>query len=294
MSKRWLTILVLLVLVIGLGGGVYWLERAPKPESPPLITNFAPETVQHIVIERQNERLQFERQGQIWHMTEPFNAPADAYHIQQLLALPNQTSQTQYAAAAVGDLARLQLQPPQVIVRLEHIELRFGGQNQLDFRRYLQVGETIHLIEDTLFHQLTAPATTWVEHKLLPDGAIKELDLPGWHITLQDTGEWVSEPKLPAADIEQLVETWRTARAIQVTPDTDEPPPQNQRIRVVIEGKTLEFNILQQEPELILVRPDLKLRYHFYGTISQRLLAPKPQPDPDAGTSRGRDDTQGP
>lgn len=296
MVRRWLTILILLALVTGLGGWVYWLERAPEPKSPPL-AKITPETVRHIVIERQNDRLEFERRGESWHMIQPFNAPADAYHFEQLLALPNQTSQTRYATAEL-DLARFELDPPRVIVRLEDTEFRFGGQNPLNFQRYLQVGAVIHLIDDTLFHQLTAPATTWIEHKLLPAGTLQGLDLPGWRITLMDSGGWTSEPKLPAADLDRLVDTWRTARAIQVTPYTDEPPLQGQRIRALIEGKALEFIVLQREPELILLRPDQKLRYHFYGTIGQRLLTPQPQaeanPPPNARTPRGRDDTQGP
>lgn len=292
MTKRWLTILILLFLVVGLAAWVYWLERSPKPESPPLVANFTPDAVHHIVIERQTDRMEFERQGDSWYMTQPFNALADAYHIQQLLALPNQTSQTRYAAAEL-DLGRFELNPPQVIVRLENTEFRFGGQNPLNFQRYLQVGEVVHMTDDTLFHQLTAPATTWVEHKLLPAGTLRGIELPGWRITSTGTGGWTAEPEVPAAELEQLVDTWHTARAIQVTPYTDEPSPQDQRIRIAIDDKTLEFIILQREPELILLRPEQKLRYHFYGAIGQRLLTPKRQSETDAGTSRDRDDTAG-
>lgn len=292
MAKRWLTILGLLLLVTGLGGLVYWLERAPQPKSPPLVPAFAPDRVQHVVIERQNERLEFTRREDGWHMVQPFDAPADAYHLEQVLALPKQTSQTRYAASEL-DLARFELKPPKATVRLEDAEFRFGGQNPLNFQRYLQVGETVHLIEDTLFHQLTAPATTWIEHKLLPAGTLQGLDLPGWRITSTDAGGWASEPGLPAADLERLVDTWRTARAIQVTPYLEEPPAEAERIRVSIEGKALEFIILQREPELILLRPEQKLRYHFYGSIGQRLLTPKPQSETNAGTPRGRDDTSG-
>lgn len=276
MSRRWLTILILVIAVTGLGGWVYWLARAPEPKSPPL-AQITPEAVRHIVIERHNDRLEFERRGESWYMIQPFNAPADAYHFEQLLAFPNQTSQTRYATAEL-DLARFELKPPQVILRLEDTEFRFGGQNPLNFKRYLQVGEVIHLIDDTLFYQLTAPATTWVEHKLLPAGSLQGLDLPGWHLTQTDQGSWTANPELPATELERLVDAWRTARAIQVTPYTDEPPPEAQRIRVLIEGKALEFIILQRDPELILLRPDQKLRYHFYGAIGQHLLTPQPQP----------------
>ncbi|GAB6067501.1 hypothetical protein JCM13664_08190 [Methylothermus subterraneus] len=290
MVKRWWTIFILLILVTGLAAWVYWIERAPEPTPLPLLADFDPGKVRHIVIERRTDRLEFTRAEDVWRMTEPFQALADAYHIQQLLDLPKQTSPTRYPAAGM-DLARFELQPPQAIVRLDAVEFRFGGQNPLNFQRYLQVGDVIHLLDDALFYSLTAPATTWVEHQLLPQGPLQALELPGWRITATEAGGWTSEPAAPAADLERLVDTWRTARAVQITPATEEPSPEQPRIRVSIAGQTLEFVVLQREPELILLRPEQKLRYHFYGSVGQNLLTPKPSSPSDAGASRSRDDT---
>ncbi|MCX8049365.1 MAG: DUF4340 domain-containing protein [Methylohalobius sp.] len=290
MRRRWLVILSLLFLVAGLGGWVYWLAQAPEKVSPPLLAAFAPDAVQQIVIERQNERLEFTRGQEGWRMVQPFEAPADAYHMEQLLSLPNQSSQTRYPASEL-DLARLELIPPKATVRLGESEVRFGGQNPLNFQRYVQIGDTVYLIEDTLFYQLTAPATTWIEHKLLPSGHVQSLELPGWRITAKEGGGWTSEPQLPSADIERLMDTWRTARAVQVNSYPQEPPPSAERIRLSVEGKVLEFIVLQREPELVLLRPEQKLSYHFYGSIGQRLLTPTLPSPSDAGASRSRSDT---
>jgi hypothetical protein len=293
MLRGWLSVLGLLVLVVGLAAWVYWIERPSEPKSSPLIAGFASEAVQHIVIERQTDRMEFERQGDSWRMIQPFNAPADAYHIQQLLALPTQNSSNRYAVAEL-DLARFGLNPPKVTVRLGTAELQFGDQNPLNFKRYLKTDGVIHLIDDSLFYSLTAPATTWIEAKLLPNGNLKGLELPGWRIFTKETGGWASEPELSSAEIEQLIDTWRTARAIEVRPYPAEPPSGSLRVRVLLDSGTLEFVVLQQEPELILLRPEQKLSYHFYGAIGQRLLTPKPKAQTDAGTAGSRDDPPGP
>ncbi len=293
MLRGWLTVLGLLVLVVGLAAWVYWIERSPKPKPSPLIAGFAPAAVQHIVIERQKELMEFERQGDSWRMLQPFNAPADAYHIQQLLALPAQDSSNRYAVAEL-DLARFGLNPPKVTVRLGTAELQFGDQNPLNFKRYLKVDGVIHLIDDILFYPLTAPATTWIEAKLLPNGNLKGLELPGFRIFAKETGRWASEPELAEADLEELLDTWRTARAVQVTPYSGEPPVGNPRVRALLDSGTLEFVVLQQEPELVLLHPEQKLSYHFYGAIGQRLLTPKPKAETDAGAAGGRDNPSGP
>ncbi|MBN2699990.1 MAG: DUF4340 domain-containing protein [Methylothermaceae bacterium] len=292
MSKRWWSIGILLALVIVLGGWVYWLGRTPAPQPSSPLAQIAPDAVQYILVERPGERLEFSRQGEAdWRMTRPLDAPSDAYHMEQLLSLPSRSSEKRYGVAE-QDLERFGLKPPQARVCLKKTvdapdcaaELLFGHQNPLNSQRYIQVGDGLHLVTDDLFHQLTAPAATWVEHKLLSDDTIRSLDLPGWHIALEEEGKWTSDPELPADRLEGLVSAWRNARAIQVTSFDGEAPLRAQRIQIKLEDETVAFVILQRKPELVLLRPDLKLQYHFYGSVGENLLSPEPAPPPAAPT----------
>jgi hypothetical protein len=48
------------------------------------------------------------------------------------------------------------------------------------------------------------------------------------------------------------------------------------------DGRMLRLAVLQKEPELILVRPDEKLQFHFSGELAKRLMNP-PAVTPPAG-----------
>jgi len=274
MRGMWRVIGVLFFLVATLGGWILWLQNIPEPIEPSL-SDLDPQTIQNIVVERPDDKMIFTRQTQGWIMTKPFRARADTYHIEQVTALPRQTSHARYQIDS-NQLAQFELSPPRITVWLDDTEFRFGMQNPIDFRRYVQVnGGPVHLIDDTLMTLLNAPATSWIDSKLLPPSAIQTLDLPDWHVSLSEKGAWTSKPEADEKALRELVNAWRNARAIQISPFTGKVPPQSPVIKIQLEDATIELILLQQEPELILLRPDLKLRYHFYGEIGRKLLGPK-------------------
>ncbi len=274
MRGMWVSIGVLFLLVSALGGWIFWLQKTPESTQPTL-ADIDPQSIQHIVIGHADETMAFTRQPSGWIMTQPFHVPADPYHMEQLTALPKQTSHAQYQISE-KELAQFELAPPRILVRLDNTEFRFGMQNPIDFRRYVQVdGGPVQLIDDSLMSLLTAPATSWIDTRLLPSSSLRALELPHWHLTLTDKGTWTSKPKADAETLHELVGAWRNARAIQITPYSGEIPDEAPRIQVQLEKARIEFVLLQREPEMILLRPELKLSYHFYGNIGRRLLAPQ-------------------
>ncbi len=273
----WLVIGLLFVLVISLGGWALWLQKKPDTTEPTL-ADLDPQSIQTIVIERTDDTMTFTHTPQGWIMTGPFNAPADPYHMEQVTGLPQQTSHARYRIEQPR-LAQFELDPPRITVRLNDRQFRFGMQNPIDFRRYVQVDDgLVHLIDDTLMPLLNAPATSWIDSKLLPSTDIRALELPNWHVTLSEKGAWTSTPQADEKALRKLVNAWRNARAIQITPFDEEVPKQAPLIKIHLKSATLEFILLQQEPELVLLRPDLKLGYHFYGNLGRQLLGPKAAP----------------
>jgi len=275
MSLRgmWRLIGSLSLLVIALGSWVLWLEKRPAPEEATL-ADLDPQSIQTIVIERSNGTMAFTRRAEGWFMRKPFQAPADPYHMEQVTGLPRQISHARYQIEK-SNLAQFELSPPRVSVKLNDTQFRFGMQNPIDFRRYVQVDDgLVHLTDDTLMPLLNAPATSWIDTKLLPSSAIRELELPDWHVMLTEKGAWTSKPPADDTALREWVNAWRNARAIRITPFEQEIPADAPVIKVRLMDSTIEFMVLQQEPELILLRPDLRLRYHFYGHTGRRLLAP--------------------
>ncbi len=273
LGKGWLLNLILVIAVAALGGWVYWLENKPDEPKTPLF-NIDPVKLDTIVIQRQKNRIELHKTGDRWQMIHPYHARVDSYRIEQLLSLPQQTSQAQYPVST-ETLSSFGLAPPQVSVKLGEKKIDFGNTQPLDGWRYIRIDDTLHLIDDSIYPLLTARASDWVERKLLPNSEIRALILPGWKIRLSEKGTLLSEPEAPQEALTRFVETWRQARAIQVSPFTGKPANAEETITVQLKDQTLKWDILQREPELILLDRQQKLRYHFYGTSGKKLLAPE-------------------
>jgi hypothetical protein len=152
-------------------------------------------------------------------------------------------------------------------------------------RRYVQVGDTLHLVNDDFFHHLTAASTDFVDKKLLPDDdAPNEILLPGLKASLGQNGAWTLEPPSDdAAGMADLITAWRGARAIEVK--RSEHPAQGNIVHIGFANgqPPVEFVIVQREPDLLLTRNDWRLQYLLAGESAKSLLSlQKPQP-PAAG-----------
>ncbi|HEB77969.1 MAG TPA: DUF4340 domain-containing protein [Methylothermaceae bacterium] len=277
MVGGWRSIIVLLVLVAGLGAWVAWLQSRPEPEEPKL-ADLDPQAIGRITVRYEDRMLRFRRQGDGWQMQQPLTAPADSYRIEQILQLPQATSHGRYAIPE-SDRSRFGLAPPKAEIELDGHTFRFGQQNPIDFRRYVQLDDgPVHLIDDTLFHLLSSPASDWLDTRLLPATAsVRGLQLPGWRVRMSEKGGWRSEPEVDPARLQRWIDAWQNARAIRVSLHEGPIPKDKPAARIQLADETLTFIILAQEPELVLLRPDLKLKYHFYSQIGARLLHPPGQ-----------------
>jgi hypothetical protein len=69
------------------------------------------------------------------------------------------------------------------------------------------------------------------------------------------------------------VEDWRLAASRLTQPAAGRPEAETIEVRLV-DGRTLRLGVRQREPELVLVRADEKLSFHFSGEMARRLLSP--------------------
>jgi formamidopyrimidine-DNA glycosylase len=104
-----------------------------------------------------------------WRMLEPFAAPAADATIGKLLPISSAFVHRTFPAAAL-DLHQLGLDPPLISLHLDDLELRFGATEPVDERRYVQIGDMVHLIDDRYLPQLLASAEHYVDRRLLPAG----------------------------------------------------------------------------------------------------------------------------
>ncbi len=289
MKTRLLLNLLLLSVVLALAALVVYEPGVEEPQVVHL-TDLDESTIDHIVLENK-EVIVFEKREGHWWLTAPFSAPANEIRMRQLLDIANAESEARYPFVP-EDQGKYELDKPKAKLTLGKVTLIFGGSDPIDMRRYVWVGDTLHLVNDDFSHHLTAPATDYVDKKLLPDDAhIQGLLLPGIKADKSADGHWTIEPSSEAdAGISDLVMAWQTARAIDVK--RLDQPAQGDIARIGFSDHgPVEFVILQREPDLVLARPDWGLKYVVATDMAKSLLAlQKPQPSPSPGASTGQEE----
>ena len=284
-SKLWLN-LGLLALVLALAGVAFF---EPGREEPKVVHLTEVEVALANRVELLNkESMVFEKRDGHWWLAQPFSAPANEIRIQQLLEIPRAESEAQYPLKK-EDLPKFELDKPKATLMVGGAKLMFGGSDPLDMKRYVQVGDSLHLVNDDFFHHLIAGATDFVDKKLLPEEvAPNEILLPGVHAKLGADGKWINEPVTDIdAGLPDLISAWRGARAIEVK--RIDHVPQGDVVRIGYPGKpAVEFVIVQREPDLLLARTDWGLQYLLPAESGKRLLALQ-KPDTTAGSEEKLD-----
>lgn len=257
---------------------VVWQE--PGHDTSPAtikLTRLNPATITKVVITRGNQSLVLTRHDSTWELQQPIKITANASRVENLLHLAEAESLARFSAAG-RDLVQYGLRDPEVRLRLDDTELLIGSATPLDQRRYVQVGDTIHLIADSFTYDLTSDAADYVSRDLLPRGAkIVAIDLPGGKLSRDEKGAWTLTPAASgiAPDVlQKLVDEWINAQAIRVA--TYDRRPAQGTVNIVLEGEPqpLHYAIVTRQPELILARPDLGVQYSLVAEQAERLLSP--------------------
>ena len=168
LARRWLVNLVLALVVTLLA--LLAAGEHQRGERTSRLTALDPARIEHIeLLRRDQPAVVLERDDGRWWMREPVAAPADAGPIERLLPIAATRSERAMPAAA-ADLERLGLAAPEVRLRLDGLELRFGATEPIAELRYVQVGDIVHLVEDRFLPWLMAPVPDLLSRRLLPPG----------------------------------------------------------------------------------------------------------------------------
>ncbi len=275
-ERRWLLIVLLAVGVSLLALLAFW--PSPKEGKRPLLVDYEPRRVVGAAVRYGEREMRFKRLHGRWWMVSPYSLPASRANLERLLELPLAEPQGSYPTSKT-DLTELGLDPPKATVRLDGVEIRFGRQHPLKLLRYVQLNrlgqaghleEQVFLIEDSLFFLLSSPPTFWLDHRLVPDGRIQGLKLPERSVYRNRKGGWRSDPPLADEALRKLVEAWQNAHAVEISPFKGEVPETAEIVVTTDQGK-IRFRLLSLEPELVLLREELKLRYHLLPEMAKTL-----------------------
>ncbi len=287
MSTRTLLNLVLLLAALGLAL-VAWFKPGVKPvDAPrPITTALAPEQTRSITVERlTRDPLRFSRRDGRWFiLVDNRELPAADFQLRALLRLLEATATRHYPAGSL-DLGSLGLQPPQAHVAMDDIDFRFGTTDALENQRYVQVGDTVYLIDDQYQHLLNADWPNFVSRQILEGrGAITRLELPDMTLTYSDDGHWRLDPGqegVGADTLQTLIENWQNATALLTRRYADGTGNETVTVHTRDSDEPLVLRIVTRTPDLILARPPWGIQYQLPGSEADSLLT-LPQPAPES------------
>jgi len=144
--------LALLALLLG---ALLWLDHGPENERYPRLTALDPSQIQSITIEAGGRVIeQLQKRGAEWFSKEKQAAVNDGEWIRHLLHIAELPSLQRFHAPS--DLQPFGLDEPRFRLKLDHTLISWGGIEPLSQRRYVLVGDQVHLITDGYTHHLHA------------------------------------------------------------------------------------------------------------------------------------------
>ena len=280
MTSRSLLNLALFAAVVGLA---LWVYFKPKPQGDTQeyrISSLTAENVQSLRIEWQGISLALQKLGERWHLTEPLQGRADEIKVARILEVLSASSPRRFPAT---DLERFDLAQPAVRLHIGNESFSFGGLAPITNEQYVASGESVYLLAPRYAATLPRQLVDLLSPRLLAENEIPTaFELENIKIVQQD-GNWRITPEKPSLTLTQnelnhWVQAWQQAYATNLTlsaNELDQAAADKQAIKISLrDGKTVQLIILQQQPELILLRVDAALRYRFPGESGKRLLDP--------------------
>ena len=275
-KRRWLNIgLLVLVSLLGL---LAWYEGRDTALPPTPLTALAHATVNKIeIVRRDHGNIILTGQGDDWWLKEPVRIPASRFRVESILGLLATDSLAQFPVAG-KDLAAFDLADPALRVRYNNTELQFGGMTPVDQRRYVRVGDTVHLIVDSYSLDLMADAPEFVSRNLVPtQQRITSLATPVFHLEQGADGKWLVQPAdygLSADEIQAVIEKWQHAQAVKVALYQSAPARGTVTLALAGQQGALRYEITSKEPEWVLARPEVGLEFHLSTEQGRQLLKP--------------------
>ena len=209
-------------------------------------------------------------------MTSPLAARANTFNVEKTLQLLSAPSANDFPAVT-SELAKFGLEPPGIRLHLNNEEFSFGIMHPLNNQIYLLYKNTIHLIPNYYYVDVSRSYTNFIDSRLLEENRkIIGLKLPGQSLTLKD-GAWLlqpANPKIASDRITDFVAEWQNARALSVDKPSGKPEHRQIEILTTLNEKIepIALGIVSYKPEFVLVRHDEKLEYHFTEETGKRLL----------------------
>ncbi len=306
LGSRWWLNLALAALVIALAALLFHTRSRQSETGDGQLMLVAPsEDIARIRVERPNAPdIVLEKRGERFWLRAPVEARINDFNLRQLLRIARLKSERKLAAAP-ADYSRYGLDRPQARIWFDDAALAIGALHPLHGQYYVLYRDTVHLVAS---HSLSAAFydyTQFLDTRLLEEGLkLTALEFPDFRLTLEK-GTWQRQPPIKTLSsdrINDFIAEWHNARALRVerhegsrrprewitlsvmmaleeSNGTKQPSREQQGASSITgvrqhDGRTkrLRIGILERVPEVVLLRADERLEYHFPQEMGKRLL----------------------
>ena len=267
----WINVGLLVFIVIL--SAILVMPEEQVNQNLPRLTDIKQNDIVTIEVLRKNlDNFEFIKQDETWQMHSPLKFMANNARINAMLHLLKAESHGELNSADV-ELTRFDLTDPNVTIKFNGHIFQFGNTDAIDQRRYVLFNGKIHLVNDSLYAQLTTNAAFFADPKIVPHGfKINGIQFPDNKIEMHD-GQWQLQNLMDISpdQLKQVIFAWNNTAAISVN-KYSEPDLASSIMVSSVNGKTIEFIVVSTEPHLVLGRREMGIQYHLGSDESAKLL----------------------
>jgi hypothetical protein len=283
MQSRSILNVVLFLVVLVLTLNIYIVKNSTTT-SRNILTDTQPGKINRISIKHNKRVIALKKDKGGWRMIEPINISTNSFRVDSILKLLKTASHGQYVIDDL-DLEKYGLDQPATSIKFDDIEISFGITNPVSNYRYVKTNEKIHLIDDFYYPLLSSQIGTLVARTLLPkDAKIKKLILPENILELDKDGIWTSRQSISTDAIVETIRSWKNDQAFGVHNYIDRKSLGDIEVHLSNQDEPIKFKITDDDPWLVIARPDLDIEYHFNTEFYNSLLKPGSNNKPEKKT----------
>jgi hypothetical protein len=245
------------------------------------LTQLKRDEINRIAVERRGSpSIQLEKRDGGWRILSPLQTRADPTQVDRLTDIATATVKHELPA---GDPGLYDLKPPQVQVTLNDQTFAFGRVNDVTYEQYVATAGAVYLVAPLYGYGIPTEVTKLVSRKLLDEAEVPVgFDFGPYRIVRDDRGTWTVEGKSPAQqgkalsqdDFNRWADEWRLTSSLGAEPRRGA----RGKDRVVVkfkDGRKVAMEIVQKQPEFLLVRSDENMQYRLGAEVGRRLLDPR-------------------
>lgn len=271
-----------LIMFATIAGIVIFLYIRPQSDEAQTyrISSLSPEVVQSIQIVHKDNRVVLKKLKNRWYLTEPINARADEEKVMQFLEILSAKSEYRFQ---LTDLARFNLDTPDMQLSIDHESFYFGGLTPITNQQYVATEDSVFLVSPRYAVVLRIQLVEIVSPELLADAETPvRFELGDVSIEKHEQ-QWIVSPQngrqfLSQEELSRWVGLWQQTAANDVmlgseVLQSDDMPLVQQEIKIRLQnGKEIKFNALETGSGLIMMRSDEEIRYFFSDNTTGKLL----------------------